>query len=89
MYSQIMDNAMQLEEIRKKYDPDYNKSVDEIVRDISLNGLHINDAYAKHLEEAWVIQSIWGHQEQGFISNGKARELTAYVIEYHNKQNNV
>ena len=48
--------------------------------------LSLNPIYRKHLPACWIIQDIYGHVEQGNISLGKARELTAAVIEKYQKQ---
>lgn len=47
-----------------------------------VNGeLVLNPIYNKHLPACWLIQDVWGHVEAGNISLGKARELTAAIIE--------
>ena len=74
---------MTLEELSKRYGFG-NPTVEELM-ERQKSGQVLNPIYEKHLPACWVIQSIWGHVENGNISLGKARELTAAVIEEHFK----
>ncbi len=68
---------MTKEELFEKYD--FKESKEEFLS--RLNDLH--PVYKRHLSAAWVIQSVWGHASMENISLGKAREMTASIIEEH------
>ncbi len=72
---------MKVEELNKKYG--FPASVD-VLKERRDKGVSLLDPiYLKHLPAAWIIQTIWGHVQNGNISSGKARELTTAVIEEH------
>lgn len=57
-------------------------------KDISLdeNGkMILNPIYKKWLPVCWIIDGIYGHVEAGHLSQGKARELTAALLEDFSK----
>ncbi len=53
---------------------------------IKKEGLRLHPTYKKWLPACWLIESVYGHVEQGNISLGKARELTSAIIESHLKE---
>lgn len=50
-------------------------------------GQKLHPTYEKHLPACWIIQDVYGAVENGKISLGKARELTASIIEENLKGN--
>lgn len=72
---------MTLEELNERYG--FGKPTYEELIERQKSGQVLNPIYKKHLPACWIIQSVWGHVENGNISLGKARELTAAIIEEH------
>lgn len=70
------------ESLQEKYGFDKKINVEELIKKHE-NGIILNPIYEKHLPACWVIQDIWGHVMNENMSLGKARELTASVIEEH------
>lgn len=66
---------MTIEELNKEY----GRPVEEHIAALKSNALH--PVYKKWLPILFTIQDVYGHVEQGNISLGKARELTAAIIE--------
>lgn len=72
---------MTVTELHEKYGLDNNLTAWEL----SQRKSKLNPIYEKHLPICWIIQDIYGHVANENISLGKARELTASVIEQHIK----
>lgn len=73
---------MTVEELHEKYGFDKEATIEEMMKYI--NDLH--PIYKKHLPACWIIQDVYGHAMNEKISPGKARELTAAIIEEHLKE---
>mgnify|MGYP003421614269 FL=1 len=73
---------MTVEELHEKYGLDNNITAEALI----WRGSKLNPIYEKHLFACWIIETIYGHVANENISLGKARELTASVIEQHLKK---
>lgn len=68
-----------IEQLNEKY----GWPVEEHINALKSGGLH--PIYNKHLPVCWLIQNVYGHVENETMSLGKARELTASIVEDHIK----
>ncbi len=70
---------MTVTELNEKYGLDNNITAEALIG----RGSKLHPVYVKHLPACWIIETIYGHVANENISLGKARELTASVIEQH------
>lgn len=73
---------MTVTELYEKYGLDNDLTTEKLIQ----RGSILHPVYEKHLRACWIIETIYGHVANENISLGKARELTASVIEQHLKK---
>lgn len=71
---------MTFEELEEEYG--FKETLKEVI-ERNKKDMVLNPVYAKHLPACWIIEDIYGHLMNERITSGKARELTAAVIEKH------
>lgn len=75
-------NMATFDELEEKYG--FKETLEEVIKRNKQNVV-LNATYSKHLPACWIIEDIYGQLSNETISLGKARELTAAVIEEHFK----
>ncbi len=75
---------MTVEDLNKKYGFDKEITAEELMNR-QKSGQVLNPIYHKHLHACRLIQNVWKHLNNERISLDKALELTAAIIEEHNK----
>ena len=69
--------------LHDKYSLTKELNMDILKKRIKKTGTYSSPAHVKHNQASWELQEVWGACWRDEISQGKARELSADIIERH------